>query len=233
MYRRLDVVSVWLEQDGLQHLSSTNRILRQTSGTEDLGPLETLGRISSPEGVGVREKMNHHGTPSTQLIPLVKLTDAVVPDPPYRRQFAALVDEVLNDAPKFNMGAEELTKAFQHWRDMGAGFGALSAKAPVLSNASGRVLELQKMGSAGLEALNYLKTGTAPSENWKDTQLELIRQAETPDTSLLRLPWLGSYRVLILAAADVGSLRKTDRKQWKQNVLDEAQKLEPAQKYTW
>ena len=233
MYRRLDIASVWLEQDGLQHLSSTNRILRQISGTEDLGPLGTLGKISSPEGVGTREQMNHHGTPNTQLIPLVKLTDAVVPDPPYRRHFAALVDELLNDAPKFNVGVEELTKAFQQWRDMGPGFGALSAKAPVISNASGRVLELQKMGSAGLEALNYLKTGTAPPESWKDTQLELIKQAETPDASLLRLPWLGSYRVLILAAADVGSLRKTDRKEWKQKVLNEAQKLEPTRKYTW
>jgi len=177
--------------------------------------------------------MNHHGTPSTQLIPLVKITDAVVPDPPYRRQFASLVDELLSDAPKFGAGSEELTKTFQQWRDMGLGFGVLSAKAPVLSNASGRVLELQKMGSAGLEALNYLQTGKAPPGSWKDTQLELIKQAETPDTSLLRLPWLGSYRVLILAAAEVGSLRKTDRKEWKQKVLKEAAKMEPAQKYTW
>jgi len=233
MYRRLDVVSVWLEQDGLEHLSSTNRMLRQTSGTEDLGPLATLGKIASPEGVGTREQMNHHGTPSTQLVPLVKLTDAVVPDPPYRRQFAELVDDLLNDAPKFSLGSEELTKTFQQWRDMGPGFGALSAKAPVLSNGSGRVLELQKMGSAGLEALNYLRTGTAPSGSWKETQLELVKQAETPDVSLLRLPWLGSYRELILAAADVGSLRKMDRKEWKQRVLNEAAKLEPAQKYTW
>jgi hexosaminidase len=233
MYRRLDMVSVWLEQDGLQHLSSTNRMLRQISGTEELGSLATLGKISSPEGVGTREQMNHHGTPSTQLMPLVKLTDAVVPDPPYRRQFAALVDELLNDAPKFGTGSEELTKTFQQWRDMGAGLGALSAKAPVLSSASGRVLELQKMGNAGLEALNFLRTGATPPQNWKDTQLEIIKQAETPDASLLRLPWLSSYRVLILAAADVGSLRKSDRKEWKQKILNEAAKLEPAQKYTW
>ena len=233
MYRRLDVVSVWLEQNGLQHLSSMDRMLRQISGTEELGPLATLGTISSPEGVSTREQMNHHGTPSTQLIPLVKLTDAVVPDPRYRRQFAALVDELLNDAPKFATGAEDLTKEFQQWRDMGPGFGALSAKAPVLSNASGRVLALQKLGGAGLEALNYLKTGTTPPGNWKEMQLELIKQAETADLSLLKLPWLGSYRVLILAASDVGSLRKTDRKEWKQKVLDEAVKMEPAQKYTW
>jgi len=78
-----------------------------------------------------------------------------------------------------------------------------------------------------------LRAGTAPSGSWKETQLELIKQAETPDVSLLRLPWLGSYRELILAAAGVGSLRKMDRKEWKQRVLNEAAKLEPAQKYTW
>ncbi len=58
MYRRLDVVSVWLEQTGLQHLSSTNRMLRQIAGTQELGPLGTLGKIASPEGVGTREQIN-------------------------------------------------------------------------------------------------------------------------------------------------------------------------------
>jgi hypothetical protein len=226
-------VSVWLEQDGSQHLSSTNRMLRQISGTADLGPVGVLGKISSPEGVGTREQMNHHGTPSTQLIPLVKLTDAVVPDPPYRRQFAALVDQLLSDAPKFAAGSEELTKTFQQWRDLVPEFGAMAAKAPVLQNASSRVLQLQKLGTGGLEALKHLQAGTKPPKTWEETQLELIKQAETPDASLVKLPWLASYRALILAAADVGGLKTTDRKQWKQKILSEAAKQEPAQKYTW
>jgi hexosaminidase len=233
MYRRLDIVSVWLEQDGLQHLSSTNRMLRQISGTAELGPIAMLGKISSPEGVGTREQMNHHGTPSTQLIPLVKLVDSVVPDPPYRRQFAALVEELLSDAPKFETGSDELTKTFQQWRGMGPGFGALSANAPILLNAAGRVLQLEKMGSAGLEALNYLRTGTTPSGGWKEAQLALIKEAETPDLSLLKLPWMESYRALILAATEVGGLKKMDRKAWKEKMLSEAAKQEPVTKYTW
>ena len=233
MYRRLNVVSVWLEQNGSALLMSTNRMLRQISGTAELGPLAMLGKISSPEGVGTREQMNHHGTPSTQLVPLVKLTDAGVPDPPYRRQFAALVDELLSDAPRFGTGSEELTKTFQQWRDMGPGFGSLSAKAPVLLNASERVLQLEKLGGAGLDALNHLHSGTTPPKEWKETQLALIKEAETPDASLLKLPWLGSYRALILAATEVGALTKTDRKEWKQKILNEAAKQEPAAKYTW
>jgi hypothetical protein len=233
MYRRLDAVSVWLEQAGLQHLSSTNRMLRQIAGTQDLGPLATLGKIASPEGVGTREELTRKATPSTQRDPLVKPVDAVVPDPPYRRQFAAQVDELLNDAPKFAASSGQLTETFTAWREMGPAFAALAANAPVLNDVGGRVSQLQKLGSTGLEALQYLQSGKSASSNWKDAQLALIKQAQTPDVSLLKLPWLNSYRVLILAAADAGSLQNTGRQQWKQKVLDEAARNAPKEKYTW
>jgi hexosaminidase len=233
MYRRLDLVSVWLEQTGLQHLSSTNRMLRQIAGTQELGSLATLGKIASPEGVGAREQLTRAATPNTQLFPLVKLVDAVVPDPPFRRQLASQVDALLDEAPKFATGADELAKMFQAWRDMGPGFTALAANAPVLNDAGGRMAQLQKLGSAGLEALKYLRSGKSAPSDWKDAQLSLIQQAETPDASLLKLPWVGSYRVLILAAADAGSLKNADRQQWKQKILDEAAKESPKEKYTW
>ena len=233
MYRRLDFMSVWLEQTGLQHLSSTNRMLRQIAGTEQIGPLTTLGKVASPEGVGTREQMNHHGTPSTQLIPLVKLVDAVVPDPPFRRQLSVQVNDLLNDAPKFASGSDELSRTFQAWRDMGPGFGALVMNAPVLASASSRVLELQKLGSGGVEALEFLRSGKSAPDEWRSTQMALIEQAEAPDASLLKLPWLNSYRTLILAAANVGSLKKMDRKEWIQKIREEAASMEPKQKYTW
>jgi hexosaminidase len=233
MYRRLDAVTVWLEQDGTLQLSSMDRMLRQVSGTADLGPLGVLGKIASPEGVGVREEFTRGSAPSTQLMPLVHLTDIVAPDPPYRRQFAALVEQLLGDAPKFAASSDELMRTFQQWRDMGPGFTAKAAKAPVLANASSRVLQLQKLGSGGLEALKYLQSGATPSTAWEEAQLTLIKQAETPDTSLLKLPWLGSYRALILAAAEVGDLKSVGAKEWKQKIMDEAARQEPARKYTW
>jgi len=103
----------------------------------------------------------------------------------------------------------------------------------VLNSASGRVLLLQKIGNGGLEALKYLRSGASAPDDWKQVQLEIIAQAEKPDASLLRLPWMGSYRALVLAAADVSSLKKLDRKDWKQRILDQAAKDEPKQKYTW
>jgi hypothetical protein len=166
-------------------------------------------------------------------MPLVHLTDAVVPDPPYRRQFAALVEQLLGDAPKFAASSEDLTHAFRQWLDMGTGFAAMTAKAPALENASSRVLQLEKLGSGGLEALQYLQSGTVPPAGWSESQLALIKQAETPDASLLKLPWMRSYRALIVAATNVGDLKKAGAKEWKQRVMDEAARQEPAQKYTW
>jgi hypothetical protein len=81
--------------------------------------------------------------------------------------------------------------------------------------------------------LQYLHSGKSAPDAWRDTQLALIQQAETPDASLLKMPWLSSYRMLILAAADVGNLQKTDRKEWIRKVREEAAAEEPTQKYTW
>ena len=233
MYRRLDVTSVWLEQDGLQHLMSTDRMLRQISGNEELGPLATLGSIASPEGVGTREQLNHHGTPSTSLIPLVKPVDAVVPDPPFRRQFAALLNQLLGDAPKFGDGYDELAKIFQQWRDMGPGFAALAANAPILDSATSRVILLQKLGDSGLEAIEYLRTHQSAPSSWTDAKLELIKEAEKPDASLLKLPWLESYRALVLAAADASGAKPGNAREWKQKILNDAARQAPKEKYTW
>ena len=233
MYRRLDAVTVWLEQDGTLQLSSTDKMLRQASGRAELGPLGVLGKITSPEGVGVREEITRKGTPNTQLTPLVHLTDAVAPDPPYRRQFAALVDQLLSDAPKFKASSEELARTFEQWRDMGPGFAAMVAAAPVLQDGNSRVRQLEKLGAAGLEALSYLQSGKEPSADWKATQLALVQQAETPDASFLKLPWMKSYRALILGAAGVGELKGGSPDEWKKKILDEVAQQEPAQKYTW
>jgi hexosaminidase len=233
MYRRLDAVTVWLEQDGTLQLSSTNKMLRQVSGKAELGPLGVLGKITSPEGVGVREEITRKGTPNTQFTPLEHMTDAVAPEPPYRRQFAALVDQLLSDAPKFKASSEELTRTFEQWRGMGPGFAAMVATAPVLQDGTSRVAQLERLGAAGLEALSYLQSGTVPSEDWKVAQLALVQQAETPDASFLKLPWMRSYRAVILAAAGVGELKSSSPAEWKKKILDDVARQEPAQKYTW
>ncbi len=229
MYRRLDAVSVGLEQDGLTHESSTGKLLRQVTGTRDLGAVEVLAKVADPFGISYREQL----LVETQLTPLTHVADAVVPDAPFRRQFAAWVDQLLSDAPNFSAQPEALVQNFTQWRDLGPAFQAMEDTALVLADCAGRVGELEKLGAAGLEALAYLQSHTAPPPGWKETKLALINQAEKPDKSILKLSWLPSYRALILAASNVDGLKTAAPQQWKQQILQEAAQQEPQAKYTW
>jgi hexosaminidase len=229
MYRRLDRVSVDLEQDGLTHESSTAKMLRQVTGTEKPGPGDLLAKVADPFGISYREQL----LVETQLTPLTRVSDAVVPDAPFRRQFGAWVDDLLSDAPNFSVERELLAQNFSQWRDMGPAFQAMETNAPVLADCEGRVRELENLGAAGLEALTYLQSRTAPPTGWKEAKLALIDEAEKPDKSLLRLSWLPSYRALILAAADVEGLKTVAPRPWKQQVMQEVAQQEPLAKYTW
>jgi hexosaminidase len=229
MYRRLDAVSVGLEQDGLTHESSTANMLRQITGMRELGPVAMLATVADPFGISFREQL----LVESQLTPLTHVADAVVPDAPFRRQFAALVDQLLSDAPSFSAKPEALAQNFKQWRDLDPAFKAMEGKAPVLADCEGRVRDLGNLGAAGLEALTYLQSQTAPPAGWKETKLALIIDAEKPDKSILKLSWLPSYRALILAAADVDGLRTMTPQQWKQQVMQEAVQQEPPAKYTW
>lgn len=230
MYRRLDVLSVGLEQYGLTNESSTAKLLRQITGTRELGPLNTLARVAEPFGISYRENLI---ADETQFTPLVHVTDAAVPDIPFRRQFASQVDALLNDAPKFTAGKGALTAEFQEWREMAPEFSAMRAKAPVLADCENRVQLLGRLGTAGLEALTYLQNGSEPPAGWKDATLSLVNDAEKPDKSLVKLSWLPSYRALIIAAGSLETLKTGNTQQWKQQVLAEAAKQEPPPKYTW
>jgi hexosaminidase len=229
MYRRLDPVSVGLEQDGLTHESSTANMLRQITGMQELGPVAVLAKVSDPFGISYREQL----LVETQLTPLTHVADAVVPDAPFRRQFTALVDQLLSDAPSFSAKPEALALNFNQWRDLDPPFKAMEGKAPVVADCEGRVRDLGNLGAAGLEALTYLQSQTAPPAGWKENKLALINDAEKPDKSILKLSWLPSYRALILAAADVDGLKTMSPQQWKQQVMQQAAEQEPPAKYTW
>jgi hexosaminidase len=229
MYNRLETVSIGLEQDGLTQESSTAKMLRQITGVRELGPVALLAKVADPFGISYRQQL----LVETQLTPLTKVADSVVPDAPFRRQFAALVDQLLSDAPNFSAQPETLALNFAQWRDLGPAFQTMESSAPVLAECEGRVSDLKSLGAAGLEALTYLQSRTAPPAGWKETRLALLNQAEKPDKSILKLSWLSSYRALILAAADVDELKTMPPRRWKQQVMQEAAQQEPLARYTW
>src|SRR6266478_190607 len=83
MYRRLDVISVRLEELGLTHEKNQAMLLRSLAGGRDTGPLQTLASIVEP----VKEYRRYQQRPQTTTSPLTGLIDAASPDSRASRNF--------------------------------------------------------------------------------------------------------------------------------------------------
>ena len=65
MYRRLEVESLRLEAFGLTHISQEDVSLRELSGTQQIGPLQTLASVLEPVPFDQRAHLQH----ANQLTP--------------------------------------------------------------------------------------------------------------------------------------------------------------------
>jgi hexosaminidase len=197
MYRRLDAVSLQLEELGLTHESYRGRMLRRLAGSNThTAPLQTLIDTLGPKFFG-REKVR----PVTQQTPNVRLVDAAAPDSRVAREFAEAVREILADAPRFQSRRERLRALFREWRETEPAVRVMADRSPLMRDAVPLAAQLAEMGSAGLEAIEYLSHGVTPPAGWREERLALLeRIARTP--SELDFPILPPLRQLIQAAAE-------------------------------
>ena len=107
MYRRLERVSVGLEQEGLTHISAKNEMLRQMTGMPVPESVSVLSEVATPFGIAYRQQVRKEN----QLTPLTRMSDTVIPDPPFRLLFASLVDQVLSDAPSFSAATHSVGRS--------------------------------------------------------------------------------------------------------------------------
>ncbi|MGA9244533.1 MAG: family 20 glycosylhydrolase [Silvibacterium sp.] len=193
MYRRLWVQSLRLEGVGLTQLSAEGVGLRQLSGTAQIEPLRVLASVLQPVGFDQRYEMQH----TSQLTPMNHLIDAVRPDPPSRHGMQVLVREYLanHDADS----RAELVAMFEGWIAAGPKAQALMVAAPLLQDPEPRAQQLADLGTAGLEALQYLEKHEAAPSGWAQAKLVVIDQAAKP-VGLVRFTVLGPLGDLVKAA---------------------------------
>jgi hexosaminidase len=200
MYRRLDLMSVRLEEVGVRHLSHTDALLRRDAQTQEIGTLRDFMATVQPATFDERSDTQK----TTQLTPMTHLVDAAVPDPSFGRHFAAQVDAFLGDAPRYALNGAELEQTFRQWRDLNTNGAMTVQKSPLLSEAGPRLAELSQLGNAGLEALAYLRSGVAPPSGWKGAKIAVMDEAGKPK-GLVRFVVLDPLRQLIVAASQIGN----------------------------
>lgn len=173
MYRRLAVESLRLESEGLTHLSGPEAGLRQLAGTEDDEPLRLFASTLQP--VDFHERYNEQHT--SQLTPFDQLIDSLRPDPPLQHELGVLVDGALHGNTDDMRRLESL---FHAWVDAAPKLGQLTGSSPLLKEVASRESDWPRLGSMGLEALAYLRTGNAPPAGWQNQQIALLHQAAKP-----------------------------------------------------
>ena len=176
MYRRLAVISRQLEELGLTHERNYPVLLRRLANSENIGPLRTLASVVEP----VKEYRRYQMRPQTMLSPLTGLVDAARPDSNAARQFAAMVDGLLSDGPRFRLYRFEIRDSLDDWRDAGVALDPMIDRAPALQEARPLAKNLAEVAAAGLEALAYLSTGDAPTAEWREAQLSKLDEAAKP-----------------------------------------------------
>lgn len=201
MYRRLDVVSVQLEELGVRHLTGPDEMLRRLASTEQIRPLRTLRQYLQAVELGVRETEN----PFTQLTALTHLEDIVVPDPPDRRRVQTEVKRFLLDPSGSTAAIEAI---FEEWNALPASVKSMAQANPLLGDAQTVSNELAQLAQIGHEALGYLAQGVAPPAEWKSRTAVILAAAAQPVGSI-RIAVTPAVQALVDAASGTGAAAQT------------------------
>src|SRR2546423_8357546 len=143
MYRRLLVISRQLEDLGLTHEKNYGMLLRRLAASENTGPLRTLASIIEP----VKEYHRYRMRPQSMLSSLTGLVDAARPDSEAARRFAAQVDGLLSDAPRFETYSQDLQSTLNDWHNAGPQLEALIDGSPALAEARPLAGDLSQIGT--------------------------------------------------------------------------------------
>jgi len=222
MYRRLDVISLQLEELGLTHNKNVDMMLRRLARSEDVSALRTLVSILEP----VKEYRRNQMRPQTTLSPLTGLIDAARPDSAAGRRFDYRVDQFLNDAPRFQVNHEAIKRTLASWREASIALEPVIDRSPALEEARPLAKNLSDLGTIGLEALAYLEAGITPAPEWRGAKLAKVDEAAKPNAAL-EFVVISSVKKLIIGASEQGQLKSISKMEWTKRVMTLA---EPAKK---
>jgi len=213
MYRRLERVSIQLEELGLTHERNSEMLLRRLAGARDISALQVLADVVEPVKGYTRGSQQRW----TTLGPLTHLVDAVSTDSAGARQVRQLIDGLLSDAPRFAAGREHLRATFTEWRDNRHALDVLIARAPALKEAAPLSADLADLGALGLDALAALALNATPLDAWRDERVAVLDRAARPKAAL-EFPFVPMLRELVFGAMAQAEMKTMSVADWRARV---------------
>lgn len=174
MYRRLEVVSRWLDFAGLTHRRNYPVMLERLTNLQRIASLRTLDEILEPVKGYAREQMR----PYDSFTPLNRLVDATPPESDAARDFASL-------AANWSANKDQIRKQLTVWRNNQTDLIPLMQSSGVLQEDVPLAQDVSALAAAGLKALDYLDSGKQAPPDWVTKQMGLVERASKPRAELL------------------------------------------------
>jgi len=181
MYRRLAVVSRDLEWRGARHASSHHLMIQRLADDHPVGPLATLSDVVEPVKEYAREEARQY----TSFTPLNRMVDATRPESDVAREFGNLVDRALAGGSGAPSSRDQLRHWLTLWRANDAALEPALESSFLLQELIPLSKDLSSLGSAGLEALEYLANGRKPDAAWLEKQQAFLDGAKKSRAELL------------------------------------------------
>ena len=188
MYSRMNAVSLDLEWLGLAHRSARMHMLHRMAGSADISALRVLADVIEPV-----KDYNHaavddqgHAIPNIDFhAPLNRMVDAAYPESETARQFASLVQAFIQGGAKDQAAEAQIRSWLVLWRDNDAKLHPLLDQTFLLQEDAPLSQDLSALGTAGLQALDYLDKSQPAPDARKTQQQALFDQAKKPKANLL------------------------------------------------
>lgn len=207
MYRRIDSEGRRLEWLGLTQRTSHYAMLRRMSGPNDSSALSVLADTVEPvKGYARSEANEKENINATSSAPLNHLIDAVPPESDLGREFLAAVNSWIGGQFKDAALEAGIRAQLISWRDNDARLEPIIAGSYLLKEVAPLSQNLASLGTAGLQALDYIDRGGSAPDAWKAQQLAVVAQASVPQANLLLMP-APAVQLLIQASSGANATK--------------------------
>jgi hexosaminidase len=173
MYRRMDRISLMLEELGLQHERNRPMMLRRLCQCRDVAALEVLLGAIEPVKVYNRGRLRKH----TQFSPLTRMVDAAWPDAGPARDFRWAVERLIESDFLDEGDLEKVQMDLIRWSDNHAALEETIRTSPALADIEAMSLTLAEVSTIGLEALDVAISNTAATRDWLEPRLASLGAA--------------------------------------------------------
>lgn len=178
MYHRLSVVSVGLEDLGVNHLRNRDMMIRRIIGLENNAPVINLLGAVEP----LKEYARHAQRKDyTSYAPYTRLVDIATPDAEAARNFRFAVDDYLTGKAK---NENELLSSLAAWKDNQSKMNSIINNNPILKEIEPLSVSLSEISVVGIQSLELIKSGKKADAGWVKQSLEKIKKAKEPSGQL-------------------------------------------------